>query len=192
MNPLKIPIPYIKESLLTHINAIDSLNKQSKFKINKSVINSFILDVYTKTNLTDKNKDIVAYGILYTLENILINQNITHPFGVNSKNSIPISTKTYEFDIKKGVYHSHILEDKKTKQNIVLIWYILKEDEDINIFTIKFRYMPHPSIAMYKSIIKDIEKEDFSYNIGKNQYMIDTLFENGIYNYNEFINKRGQ
>lgn len=191
MIPLKIPINYIKSSFETHIQNINKLQQSSVFKISNNRLNKFIDDVNSNNNLTDLNKHITIYGVLYTIECILTNQNISHPFGINSRNSVPLSTKTYEFDIKKGVYHSHILDDEETEQNIILIWYLLKEDEDIVEYTIKFRYMPHPSIPMYKSIIKDIENEEFTYHFDKKEYMIDTLFDSNIYRYNEFINKRG-
>jgi len=146
---------YTEYTLEYHINTIRNLSKSSNFKIGTDYLNNFVSKLLSDNDLSEVNKFKVSYRILFTIENIIRNQNITHPFGVNSKNSKPNSGE-YGFDISKGVYHSHILKDEKSSQLIVLIWYILKEEQFIEDFTIKFRYMPHPSIPMYKSIIKDI------------------------------------
>jgi hypothetical protein len=186
MNPLKIPNNYIKTSINTHIQNIINLGINSKFKIDDIQLNNFINNIYTNNKLTFTNITIVTYGILFTIENIIRNQNITHPFGFNSTNSKP-NSGNYEFDKKTGVYHSHILNDVKSKQTIVLIWYVLKETDDEE-YLIRFKYIPHPDYRTeYMSIIHDIYNEEYAYHIDKEEYFEGLTLENKIYKYDEFI-----
>lgn len=137
MNILNIPSEYLKKSITDHINIITTLSSNKKIKIPNSDLFDFVLKI-NKLNLSTINTKIVIYGIygiLYTIESI------SRPFG-NNDNSMPKSG--YEFYDKTGIYHYNILNDEMLNENLVLIWYLIKEDEDIEKYLLKFKYSPHP------------------------------------------------
>jgi len=184
MNILNIPSEYLKKSITDHINIITTLSSNKKIKIPNSDLFDFVLKI-NKLNLSTINTKIVIYGILYTIECIIRNQSISRPFG-NNDNSMPKSG--YEFYDKTGIYHSHILNDEMLNENLVLIWYLIKEDEDIEKYLLKFKYSPHPNHIEYKKIMIEIYNEPNTYHIEEGEYFESLHLKNEkiIYNFKKF------
>lgn len=186
MNILKIPSYYKNSTFIDHIKNIKKLSINKKILIDSDDLVNFTHELFKNVNLCDTNKYIVAFGIIYTIECIIKNQNITQPFGININNSKP--RFGYEFYDNTGIYHSHILNDKQLDENVVLIWYVIKEDDDIDEYFIKFKYLYHPIYNEYKQILSEIYKEPNSYHIEKGEYFESLHLKNEklIYTFKNF------
>lgn len=94
MNLLIIPSEYFKKTINDHIDVITTLSSNKKIKIPNIDLLTFVNRIH-KLKLSTLNTNIVIYNILYTIESIIKNQTISHPFGLNNNNSMPKSG--YEF-----------------------------------------------------------------------------------------------
>ena len=168
MNIVKIDNKYRNINFMNKIITIDS---------------DYLIDLETLEfleNIDKINKDLVHYITYRILNDDTLMPNIY----LIPKNGLEFINKKNRL-LGLGVYHAHL------NNEMVLSWYVEYNDGD---YFLKFIYEKHPdSNDSYKKMLKSIYRNNKSYNVFTNKYLIDdihnTEFNENIYvlNFNEFI-----
>ena len=170
MNKVKIPDEFNTKDVSFFLNKL--MKNNSQFFIPKNIID-FVRNIDNRGD-----RQITLYVLYKIITDLKLSIDIT-PIPVNG-----LSFKNYNNNESLCVYHCHLNAQK------VLIWYVNKNDNQLNI---DIKYIDHPD-DNYKSILNDIYKNSNGYNTITNQYFKDCknntyLKDNFIFKWKDFIKK---
>ena len=165
MNVVEVPNSIKQYSFSKLEDLILSINQKSIIYIDDNHLLSF-------DNIDNDNKLIVYYIIYRIIKDERLNiSDINSP-----RNGLAFRDK------KSGdifsIYHAHL------KNDMVLIWYVIKNDDDF--YELKLEYVKHPD--KYDNILRRIYTDSESYSLEKNDYL-KNLYKNTYLKENKIILK---
>jgi hypothetical protein len=196
MNPIKIP-NNILDIIEIYYNDVYNRNLNISFPFIDSEIKTIIKEI--KKNNNYKNVIQVKYNFMFFITQFILTDDMKNPLDYNKYGGFPKNgfefcrqTKKFNRTIQYGIFHCHLSE----LDNSILIWYPILSDDDDQWY-MHIEYMKHPSDSEYDLLFNRIyNKSDNGWNIHYNKYfsklkyLLDTINENKILNFKEFLNKK--